>query len=221
MFTDKDRLTERSKEEIVNEVVWQYAASGDVDACINQLIVFLRIWATESSVDELDTMFKGLAKEWKEKQSHGECQGAYWDTMIEKSMNAFDTPEEEPTSPKEEEKLNQIVEEINQFPVSDKSFTGTVVPLHHLAHLMLEQTAFDLTHIYQYALDEGIDEISVAFAKGRIRGYCSGVFSILLRLRHLELDDEVSKAMSKLVHLRQDAEEQIDRRLEKLKRSSR
>lgn len=220
MFTDKDRLTERSKEEIVNEVVWQHAASGDVDACISQLIVFLRIWVTESSIDELDTMFKRLAQEWKEKQNQGECQGAYWDSMIEKSQNAFDTPEEAQMSPENEEKLNQILEEINSFPISDKSFAGTVVPLHHLADLIFEQTAFDLRYIYQYALDEGIDEISVAFAKGRIRGYCSGVFSILLRLRHLEIDDEVSKAMSDLIQLRQYAEEQIVKRLEQSKISS-
>ncbi|NQI34949.1 hypothetical protein HO614_09650 [Streptococcus suis] len=50
MFTDKDRLSERSKEESVNEIEWQHAAANDIVACLTYLIVFLRSWLLENSI---------------------------------------------------------------------------------------------------------------------------------------------------------------------------
>lgn len=57
------------KEEIIKEVVWKHAASGDVEACIGQLVGLIRTWVMESSIDELDSMLKSLANEWKKKQN--------------------------------------------------------------------------------------------------------------------------------------------------------
>lgn len=99
------------KEEIVKEVVWRHAASGDVDDCLGQLVSLIRAWVMESSIDELDSMLKSFANEWEMRQNQGEYQGVYWDTMIEKFQNAFEMPEVEPMKPEDEERFNRILED--------------------------------------------------------------------------------------------------------------
>ncbi|HEM4818272.1 TPA: hypothetical protein U1079_001124 [Streptococcus suis] len=99
------------KKEIVKEVVWKHAAKGDVEACIGQLVGLIRTWVMEFSIGELDSMLKSLANEWEKGQNQGECQGVYWDTMIEKFQNAFEMPEAEPMKIEDEEKFNRIMED--------------------------------------------------------------------------------------------------------------
>ncbi|HFR3884974.1 TPA: hypothetical protein ACHVIE_002301, partial [Streptococcus suis] len=65
--------------------------------------------------------------------------------------------------------------------------------------------------IYHFGLEEGCtDKEKVAFVRGRIRGYCSAVFALLLKLRSSQHDVNVSDVIHDLIKLREHAEKKIE-----------
>lgn len=100
----------------------------------------------------------------------------------------FDTPEEVPVSPESEENLNQILEQVKNFPGAYKHSQRVLVAMNDLVQMMIDQTEFSLRHMYQYSLEQPSNEETLQFLEGEICGFCSGVYSILKHLRCLELD---------------------------------
>ena len=80
-----------------------------------------------------------------------------------------------------------------------------------LTSFLLEQTEEDLRLMYQFGMEEAhVDKEKVAFMRGRIRGYCSAVFALLLKLRSSQHDVNVSDAIHDLIKLREHAEKKIE-----------
>lgn len=83
-----------------------------------------------------------------------------------------------------------------------------------LTSFLLEQTEEDLKFIYQFGMEEGCtDKEKVAFVRGRVRGYCSAVFALLLKLRSSQNDVKISNAIHDLIKLREHAEKKIEKYL--------
>lgn len=88
---------------------------------------------------------------------------------------------------------------------------GILLNSEELTSFLLEQTEEDLRLIYRFALEEGCtDKEKVAFVRGRVRGYCSAVFALLLKLRSSQNDIKISNAIHELIQLRSHAEKQIE-----------
>ncbi|HEM5052573.1 hypothetical protein [Streptococcus suis] len=80
-----------------------------------------------------------------------------------------------------------------------------------LTSFLLEQTEEDFKFICQFGLEEGCtDKEKVAFVRGRVRGYCSAVFALLLKLRSTQNDVKISNAIHELIQLRSHAEKKIE-----------
>ncbi|HFI0579439.1 TPA: hypothetical protein ACGO4F_001042 [Streptococcus suis] len=80
-----------------------------------------------------------------------------------------------------------------------------------LTSFLLEQTEEDLRLMYQFGLEEGDTEKEiVSFVRGRVRGYCSAVFALLLKLRSSQDDVKISDAIHELIQIRNYAEKQIE-----------
>ena len=83
--------------------------------------------------------------------------------------------------------------------------------IEELTNYLLEQTEYDLKLIYDFGLEEASrDEEYVSFVKGRIRGYCSAVFALLLKLRSAQDDVKISDAIHQLIQIRNRAEKKIE-----------
>lgn len=81
-----------------------------------------------------------------------------------------------------------------------------------LVNFLIEQTEHDLRLIYRFGLEvKCADEKQMAFIRGRVRGYCSGIFALLLELRKGQQQDEISEAIHQIIQLRDHAEKMIAR----------
>ncbi|MGQ7553542.1 hypothetical protein ACTGUJ_00565 [Streptococcus suis] len=88
---------------------------------------------------------------------------------------------------------------------------GVLLNSEELTRFLLEQTEEDLRLMYQFGLEEGDTEKEiVSFVRGRVRGYCSAVFALLLKLRSSQHDVNVSDAIHDLIKLREHAEKKIE-----------
>ncbi|HEP1800693.1 TPA: hypothetical protein VB870_000388 [Streptococcus suis] len=88
---------------------------------------------------------------------------------------------------------------------------GVLLNSEELTKFLLDKTEEDLRLIYHFGLEEGCtDKEKVAFVRGRIRGYCSAVFALLLKLRSSQHDVNVSDVIHDLIKLREHAEKKIE-----------
>ena len=80
-----------------------------------------------------------------------------------------------------------------------------------LTKFLLDKTEEDLRLIYRFGMEEArVDKEKVVFVRGRIRGYCSAVFALLLKLRSSQDDVKISDAIHDLIQIRNYAEKQIE-----------
>ncbi|HEM4275843.1 TPA: hypothetical protein U1X82_000570 [Streptococcus suis] len=88
---------------------------------------------------------------------------------------------------------------------------GVLLNSEELTKFLLDKTEEDLRLIYHFGLEEGDTEKEiVSFVRGRVRGYCSAVFALLLKLRSSQHDVNVSDAIHDLIKLREHAEKKIE-----------
>lgn len=88
---------------------------------------------------------------------------------------------------------------------------GVLLNSEELTKFLLDKTEEDLRLMYQFGLEEGDTEKEiVSFVRGRVRGYCSAVFALLLKLRSSQHDVNVSDAIHDLIKLREHAEKKIE-----------
>ncbi|HFI0327028.1 TPA: hypothetical protein ACGO0H_001675 [Streptococcus suis] len=86
-----------------------------------------------------------------------------------------------------------------------------MLDIEELTKFLLDKTEEDLRLMYQFGLEEGDTEKEiVSFVGGRVRGYCSAVFALLLKLRSSQHDVNVSDAIHDLIKLREHAEKKIE-----------
>lgn len=91
---------------------------------------------------------------------------------------------------------------------------GILLNSEELTKFLLDKTEEDLKFIYQFGLEEGCtDKEKVAFLRGRVRGYCSAVFALLLKLRSSQNAIDISDAIHDLIKLREHAEKKIEKYL--------
>ena len=86
-----------------------------------------------------------------------------------------------------------------------------LLDIEELTKFLLDKTEEDLRLMYQFGLEEGCtDKEKVSFVRGRVRGYCSAVFALLLKLRSSQHDVNISDAIHDLIKLREHAEKKIE-----------
>ncbi|WP_142350750.1 hypothetical protein [Streptococcus suis] len=86
--------------------------------------------------------------------------------------------------------------------------------IEELTKFLLDKTEEDLRLIYRFGMEEErVDKEKVAFLRGRIRGYCSAVFALLLKLRSSQNAIDISDAIHDLIKLREHAEKKIEKYL--------
>lgn len=86
-----------------------------------------------------------------------------------------------------------------------------MLDIEELTKFLLEQTEEDLKLIYRFGMEEvHVDKVKVAFLRGRIRGYCSAVFALLLKLRSSQDDVKISDAIHELIQIRNYTEKKIE-----------
>lgn len=78
----------------VLEILYQYAAFNDVEACKDALRGHIRPYLFDYSVDQLDIALKEVRKQLvKQQANQSDMSNAYWNEMIESMNNAFSVPE--------------------------------------------------------------------------------------------------------------------------------
>lgn len=88
---------------------------------------------------------------------------------------------------------------------------GVLLNNEELTKFLLDKTEEDLRLIYRFGMEEArVDKEKVVFVRGRIRGYCSAVFALLLKLRSSQDDVKISDAIHELIQIRNYAEKQIE-----------
>ncbi len=89
-----------------------------------------------------------------------------------------------------------------------------MLDIEELTKFLLDKTEEDLRLIYRFGMEEErVDKEKVAFLRGRIRGYCSAVFALLLKLRSSQNAIDISDAIHDLIKLREHAEKKIEKYL--------
>lgn len=190
MLSHEEKIQIRPVEELIDNIFLQYSTEEIVDDSLTYLGLFLRSFFQEMVRIEWERVAKEVETVDRNPMIHDKNskKESDWERFFKQSVELF-TPSHQ--------------------TLSHKKSTG-----YHsagaLAQLLIEQAIDELKMISHYGLDLFPEKEKTAlFLQGRIRGYCSAIFGLLLKLRPFENEQEVTEAISELIRIRTEAEEKI------------